>query len=183
MWGIDLDGVVFDFVTPFSSYLKHNLKINYDDKDIVDYHWYNCIPGLEKSKFYQMFQRFCAGGDFQDLKPFPGAKVAVDTLLGRGQVYFITSRPEVTRFDTLVSLKKYFNISGDRLIIANGDKAEDVAKLHVTHFIDDAPGNVEDVAANTGANVYLMDQPYNQNANYTGVIRVKNWLDLLERVS
>ena len=183
VYGVDLDGVVFNFVTPFSAYLKRNLNINYDDKDIVDYHWYNCIPGLEKAKFYKMFYDFCANGDFQDLKPLPGAKVAVDTLLDCGQVYFITSRPEITRFDSLVSLKRYFKIKDDQLIIAEKSKVDDVIRLRVTHFIDDAPRNVEEVATHTGANVYLMDQPYNKEVKHPGVIRISSWLEMLERVS
>lgn len=183
MFGVDLDGVVFDFVTPFSLWLKQNLNIDYDDSQITDYHWYNCIPGLDKKKFYKEFDRFCSSGDFQYLKPFPGAKVAIDTLMQDNLVYFITSRPEKTREDTLVSLNKLFKVPEDRLIIAEHSKVDDIVRLDVSHFIDDAPKNVEEVSSHTCASVYLMDRLYNRDVKNQRVARVDGWLNFLEMIN
>lgn len=183
-YGVDLDGVCFDFVSPFSGWLKQKLSIDYHDHEIVDYHWYNCIPGLSEKDFWNEFHKWGQSGNYKTLELLPGAKDGVRWLLeNAGDVYFITARPEYALDQTLECLSEHFEFDKNKLIFANGcnGKVKEVNELGVDIMIEDAPHNAKEIVEKTAADIYLMDTSYNRDVKHDRIVRVKHWNEILTR--
>ncbi len=181
-YGVDLDGVCYNFVGPFSSWLKENLRISYSDNEIVDYHWYNCIPGLSEQDFWNEFHRWGKAGSYRDLDLLPGARDGVLWLMDNGvDVYFITARPEYAKEQTIESLEKHFPLNRDKLIFADGSKGKvkEVNELGIDVIIEDAPHNANLIVEKTPAGVYLVDTSYNQDIRHPRIKRVSHWDEIV----
>ncbi len=184
VYGIDLDGVSYDFVTPFSKWLKTNLGVEYNDSDIVDYHWYKCIDGLTKKDFMEEFHKFGKSGMYEHLSPIRGSKDVLNYLMNNSKdVWFITGRPPYTFEQTVNALKRDYGISSDRIIYSSGRdyKSNVVNRLGINVFLDDAPEYATSLANYTNAKVYLMDGTYNQDVNSPKITRVYDWEDFISR--
>lgn len=173
---VDIDGVSLDFKTPFSSYLKHRLKIDYDDKDVVDYYWHKCDLGISEEDFNRLFLEF-SSHSFRWLKPFRGSRYGINFLLKNAKdVWFVTGRPHSAYVQTVESLKENFGVNSDRIIISNRKdyKLNVIRRLGADVAIDDAPHCVEAMSNSPDTKVYLMDETYNRDisGNFT---RVRNW--------
>jgi uncharacterized HAD superfamily protein len=186
-YGIDLDGVVFDFVSAFMAFInkKENKSLAYSD--ITDYYWHNCIDWLDKDMWNKHFNVFGHSGGYARLPFYDGAKEGLTTLVDDPdtEVHIITQRPDYSELDTLWAVGLNFNISKHNITLSKacslgGSKAWDVIGLGVDVFLDDANHNVFDVAENTDAKVYLMDQPYNQGWTHPKITRVKDWNEFLK---
>lgn len=182
-YGVDLDGVCFNFVEPFSLWLKENLRINYHDSEIVDYHWYNCIPGLSEQDFWDEFHKWGKAGNYKELELLPGAKEGVLWLMENGlDVYFITARPEYAKEQTIHALERHFNLDKAKLVFSgckNG-KVQEVKDLGIDTIIEDAPHNATLIAGHTNADVYLIDTSYNKDVKHSKIYRVRHWDDIIK---
>lgn len=183
IYGIDLDGVCFDFTTAFSGWLKEKLCVDYKEEDIVEYHWYKCIPSISEENFFKEFHRFGHAGMYANLSLLPGATVAVDRIRSRGhKLWFVTARPKYARNDTIDAVQKAFGVSEKQIVFSGGKdyKAEAVNLLGVNVFVEDGPHYAESVANGTRSLVYLMDKPYNRKVTNPKIIRVNSWADVMQ---
>jgi uncharacterized HAD superfamily protein len=183
VYGIDLDGVCFDFTTAFSSWLKYHLQIDYNDDDIVEYHWYKCIPQVSEKDFFTEFHRFGHAGMYANLDLLPGATTAIRRILDNGhKLWFVTARPKYAKAQTIDAVKAAFGVSEKQIVFSGGTdyKSEAVKLLGIDVFVEDGPHYAESIATSTRALVYLMDKPYNRKLEHSKIIRVTSWDDVMQ---
>lgn len=182
-WGIDLDGCTYDFIGSFSKYLKSKLNIDYDDSQITDYNWYECIDGITAADYWREFHNFGRERGYFNLEPKEGALDAVDTIIKNSKGHhFITGRPEYAKSDTLLRL--FYDFRGHAGNIHFSDakicKSDIVNKLGVNVFVEDAPHYALALAEKTDAHVYLFDATYNTHFSHPNVTRVRSWKEILD---
>lgn len=184
IYGIDLDGVSVDFIGDFSSFIKSELGIWYDDSEITNYYWHKCDLGISETAFWTIFHNYgMHHGRYEHLVPLPGAVDGIKFLLDNAKdVWFITGRPHYAYEQTVRSLSKHFDVASDRIIFSSGDdyKSNVVRRLGIDTFFDDAPHYAESLAENTDAQVYLMDTTYNREVSNPKINRVKSWSEFIE---
>lgn len=185
IYGIDLDGVCFDFVNVFSRWLKIRLNIDYSDSEIGDYYWYKTIDCLSKEDFEKEFNNFSLHNMYELLEPMPDSIKAIQYLIKNAKdIWFITGRPHSTFEQTTKALKQHFDVESDRVIFSSGSdyKSNVVNRLGIDVFIDDGPHYVDSLVENTNAKVYLMcNYPYSKKTKSKEAIRISSWNEFLEK--
>lgn len=181
-YGFDLDNVVYSFVRAFNNHLSKTVGSNIAYEDIKDYYWHNAIDGLSENQFFTELDRFGCSGGYLNLKLIKNA-VSVITILDEiaDDIYFVTGRPAYAKEDTEKALKRDFQLKHSGLHFSHGDdhKADAINSLGIDVFVEDAPHYAMSIAENTGAIVYLMDAPYNQQVSHPKITRVNSWFELL----
>lgn len=183
VYGIDLDGVCFDFTKSFSKWLRDRLGVKCNKENIKSYWWHECTDGLSEDDFWKEFHKFGKEGHgYMDLELMPGTLAALDTILAAGhKIIFITHRPDYAREDTRIALKNA-GISGDiELVFTDKSKSLVIKKRNVDVIIDDSPNAIADVSTNTRATVYCRDHLYNRHLDDTlgWWKRVSDWAEFL----
>lgn len=183
VYGIDLDGVCFDFLGGFANWLKTNYNIDVKPENLTNYYWTGFDAELKDLIWKVYFHEFCKTGGLLTLNVLPGAVGGLKLLSDMGNtIHFITSREPYTKSDTIEVIKQKLGIKEPSVYIAeHHGKTPFVIKLNVDTFIDDAPHTIAEVVTNTRAQVYCMDQPYNRDVDTTFVRRAINWQDFLEQ--
>jgi uncharacterized HAD superfamily protein len=183
-FGIDLDGVCFDFQGGFSPWLEEHLGIEMPKhEEITSYYWYEGIKGLDKKDFWEEFHKFGKADGYFNLEVLPGTLEGLRRIVDAGhRITYITNRPSYARKQTADVLSLHnFPFSG-MLEFANGHKTPLVREKGVEIFIDDSPITIAELCSGTDARIYCMDAPVNQDIhNVTGYTRVKSWSDFLEK--
>jgi uncharacterized HAD superfamily protein len=167
-YGLDIDGVVCDFVTN-ARQLAEKLGLDVSDRDLViDY---EDMPdsyesALEERPFWL------------NMKPIKTSWHVVNDLFGKGHnVHFITSRAKDSAI--LVTgrwLEEWGFMYSDLHFASNGRKVELYKELELDIFVDDNP-SVVNAISQVGMGV-LMSQEYNLD-DEVGV-RIDDLLDLYE---
>lgn len=185
IYGIDLDGVCFDFGSAFLSFLRAHFPHLSIPKDIelTSYYWYEIIPGLDKDTFWEAFDDFGRGRGYFDLELIEGALEGLRAIEESGHsIVYITNRPMYARQDTVEALAKHNFPSAEHLWFATGHKAPFIRDLAVDVFIDDSPHTISEIC-DTCPKTYCFDYPFNQNieAPSDSYTRVSSWADFLEK--
>jgi len=182
-YGVDLDGVCFDFMSLFGAWLQRTCGVEYKYEEITSYYWHECIDGLSEATFWKEFDRFgMAGHGYRNLEILPGTLAALDIIVAAGhEIVFITNRPEYARQDTIDAIEEA-GFPKANIIFAKGNKAPIIQELGVDVFIDDSPKTVEQITTGTRATVYCMDAPYNRKLDDSlgWFTRVCDWSEFLE---
>lgn len=182
-FGIDLDGVCFDFMHAFCEHLEEFAGIACpEDEEITSYYWYETIDGLEKDVFWEQFHKFGKDGGYRYLELLPGAKEGLELIDRLGhEIFYITNRPDYAKWCTEVALAHHQFPQKDNLYFANGSKAPFIRELDIHCFIDDSPRTIADLCANTQARIHCMDYPFNRHLHdLSGYTRVYSWQEFLE---
>ncbi len=182
-YGIDLDGVCYDFVSSFGRWLEGRLGVDYVYEDIVDYLWYKCIDGLDEKNFWEEFHKFGGADMYRWLPLIDGTREAIQALRSHGDdLVFVTARPEYTEKTTRFVIARDFGVT-DKLYFSSGKdyKSDAVKSLNIDVFVEDSPDNAVSIANKTNAKVYLRDTPYNRDVeDHPRIIRFKSWNELLD---
>lgn len=184
VYGIDLDGVCFDFLNAFREWLNGRLSVDIKEEEITSYYWYE-NNDITKEEFFREFDLF---GDqnhgYLDLELIEGTLTALAAIHGAGhEIYYITNRPLYTLEDTKTALLYHNFPQRENLHFAKGDKAPLLEKFNVDVFIDDSPRTVGSLAANTRAQVYCRNYPFNSHLDSNDgkwFRRVNNWSEFLK---
>jgi uncharacterized HAD superfamily protein len=180
VYGIDLDGVCFNFLEGFGNYLckQHNICIPLDK--ITDYHWTGVDESLKQNIWNVYFHDFCRAGGMGRLNPIDGAAESLQHLMDSGhQLHFISSREDYVEAETIESIETKLGIKKPSVFIVKGKKKSPyVNRLGVEVFIDDSPTIIAELVENTRAKVYTMDYPYNRHITHE-TSRVTNWNEFL----
>jgi 5'(3')-deoxyribonucleotidase len=199
--GIDMDGVLADFVT---SHIQAIKKITGKElpplSDTYPDVWdYDKAAGVTSEERNQVWEYIKASGFQAKLLPLPGAVEAIERLnaaaYGGHHVYFITSRTGSLAKMHSEQWLRWHGMDNPTVLIAH-NKGPVALGLELEVFIDDRPENNEDVINTlTGRNtsqpgaeraltcrVYLPDQPWNRWATqaYNYGQRVKNINEALD---
>lgn len=182
VYGIDLDGICFNFLKAFCEWLEEHAGIPIpDNEEITSYYWYETVDGLDKDTFWNEFHRFGHSGGYRNLELLPGALEGLHSIVNAGhRIFYVTNRPEYARKDTEEALSEHRFPFAANLEFAKGAKAPVVRDLGICAFIDDSPRTIAELCANTSARIYCMDYPMNREIhdihNFT---RVKSWDEFL----
>ncbi len=167
--GVDIDGVLADFNTAF---IQRVIDINGKDLfpprpfdiPIWDYPQHYGYTQQETSDAWSSIIR--DSKFWQNLPPYADtieslARLSTTVIAGH-DVYFITSRPGVlAKLQTERWLKRHGFLLTPTVLISSM-KGKCVSALQLDKYVDDRWENVIDVATTTGAEVYLLDRPWNQ---------------------
>ena len=183
MVGLDIDGVLADFLSPFLKVLAQRAGTEpIDPLSITD-------PSFIKHPFISnntisacMVEVSNDAAFWQELEPLPTAKQwrALDGLSREGRLVFVTHRYERETYSihqvTCDWLKKQ-GVSNPVVYFTQEHKSDLVRKLKVQLFVDDRHENCLDVAENTDAVVMMPHRSYNGSFRHPKVQRI---LDLEE---
>jgi uncharacterized HAD superfamily protein len=127
---------------------------------------------VTKAEEVVLWQKANADPFFWDnLRPLPKAAYALDKFdmfsrTGSLQVYFITQRPGTSaRIQSERWLHRWGMLFPNVLLASNGKHKAQLAKvLELDAFVDDKPENIQEVAAVSGVETYVLDALYNRKA-------------------
>ena len=147
----DLDGVIFDFNTPYINWLNHKFKsqIPQPSADYPDT-WYYVTDGGHVTKEQEgQFWKWAAGeGNYQFwrfLPAYPGAKEFLAGAFDRySDIYFVTARPGKDAKKASEHALETLGVNRPQVVIAS-EKVPTLIGIGATDFIDDRDVNFEDV--------------------------------------
>lgn len=181
-YGIDLDGVCFDFINAFRRHLNSSLHKHLEEEEITSYYWYETTD-ITKEQFMEEFDRF--GDDlngYRNLEILPGTKEALEAIVSAGhEIFYITNRPLYAESATIEALEEHKFPFRQNLTFAQGKKSPVINEKNVDVFIDDSPRTIEDVTVNTRADIYCRSYKFNEHLDDTFFTRVTSWEEFLER--
>lgn len=183
LYGIDLDGICFDFLHAFCDFLHENAGIEIPpDEEITSYYWYETVEGLDKKTFWKEFHNFTKANGYRSLAVLDGTLDALRAITNAGhEIMYITNRPNEALEGTRAALEEHDFPFRDRLVFANGAKAPIIREHNVDVFIDDSPRTIAEICANTDATIYCRDYPCNRGIHdIHNYIRVHSWDEFLE---
>ncbi|TFH25860.1 hypothetical protein E4G67_00320 [Candidatus Bathyarchaeota archaeon] len=181
LYGIDLDGVCFDFLHAFSKWLEDKTGIEMpQDEEITSYYWHETVEGLEEDTFWREFHKFGQAGGYKYLELLPDAKEGLEAIKRAGhRIIYITNRPDYALCDTQLALQYHLFPFSDNLIFANGSKSPIIKMHRVDVFIDDSPSTIEEISMQTSARIYCKDYPFNRKLKPGRFTRVHSWEEFL----
>jgi 5'(3')-deoxyribonucleotidase len=183
--GIDMDGVVMDFVSAFKQEAETVLHKKFPavntDWDFKDW-------GITKEDSSKVWRRIRDTEDwfYLYLAALPGASACLPYLDQLHDLYFVT-----TRIETLgLSAKRQTQLSLYELgveyptVIVTKDKGAISRDLLLDMFIDDKPENLTNIhEASPKTKAFLREQAYNEDFDEPWVTRVASLDDFVKKVN
>ena len=178
--GIDIDEVVAEWLDKMIELVNKEKNANYKKLDMTTAD-IGDVMGLTQEDINFFFEKFCTQRLLEDLPPIEGSKDVINRWFDKNhKIFFVTSRKKCYKSaeeQTLNWLKKHgFKF---HKIIFNHDKHDAAEKLNVNFFIEDDFRYAKHIA-DKGIKVFLLDKPYNQDAEHENITRVKNWKEIEE---
>lgn len=185
MVGLDIDGVLADFVSPFLRVLQERIGSQpIDPQSYVDPN-FSDHPELSREIVTECILKVSNDPKFwAQLDPLPSAEQwqILEGLSRRQKLIFVTHRYEFDHYSihrvTCDWLRKH-GINNPVVYFTQSHKSELIGKLKVGLFVDDRHENCQDVAENTSAVVLMPHRPYNQTFTHPGVQRIQHLDELL----
>lgn len=184
---IDIDDVLVDSVTPiFNHYNKKYgttlTKKDYYSKDI------KVLGVSEYAVAAKRLEKYLASAEYTTLPPLAEAVRAIHRLSEQYRFVAVTSRPAFIEHATRAWLKKHFDDLIEDVIFTHfvmaadhsnhpsvSSKVDVCQRIGAAYMIDDHLHHAVP-AASVVEEVFLIDQPWNQQANLPkNVSRVKDW--------
>ncbi len=184
MVGLDIDGVLADFLSPFLGVVERKIGNGpIPPESVTDFNFKE-HPQLKEAIVGQCLEEVSDSPRFwRDLKPL----ITLDEwrklsdLSRENNLVFITHRYErgthSIRDVTCAWLKSY-GISEPVVHFTQQPKARLIQDLGVSLFVDDRHENCEDAATRTTATVLMPDRTYNQAFAHPRVKRIWNFSEL-----
>ena len=178
--GLDIDGVLADFISPFLRVLEARMgKGPIDPESITDPNFMN-HPLIATEVISECIANVSDDPRFWEaLVPLPSADQwqALDRLSRQEQLVFVTHRYERETYDigrvTCDWLRKH-GVSNPVVYFTQSHKSALIGKLKVKLFVDDRHENCRDVAENTEAVVLMPHRSYNQSFDHPRVQRIQD---------
>ncbi len=186
--GLDIDGVLADFLSPFLLRLEQktgNGPIHADS--ITDFN-FSEHPVLSDEVVMECLEEVSYDPTFwQGMSSLitPSEWKQLESLNLEKRLFFVTHRYVRDTYDThgVTSewLKKY-GISQPVIHFTKESKAELVEELGIQCFMDDRYENCQDIAEKTTAMVLMPHRPYNRSFNHPAVKRIHNFSELFSHL-
>ncbi len=190
--GWDLDGVMFDFLTPyyqmFRDYSGRDLFLP-DDATSSPVWDTATLRGYTQAETSAVWKAIVNSVNFwEGLKPMPGI-YELGTVLARHNNYWVTSRPGATaKRQTERALEDHLGNIGHTVCVTPSRRQDRPVKgllalgLGLDCYLDDNLDNVKDAAEMAPTcKVYLLDRSYNRSEDPVGVTRVGSVREMIER--
>jgi uncharacterized HAD superfamily protein len=182
--GLDIDGVVADFITPFLRLLGERAGSGpIDPQSITDPNFMD-HPFLTKEIILGCMEQVSYDPKFwQQLAPLPTAEQwrSLDRIGLEQRLVFVTHRWERDTYDinrVTCDWLRAHGVSNPLVYFTQEKKSQLVKKLQIDLFVDDRHENCEDVATQTDAVVLMPHRPYNQTFAHPKVQRIRDLDDL-----
>jgi len=186
--GLDIDGVLADFLSPFLLRLEQKTRngpihadsitdFNFSDHPVLsDEVVWKCLEEVSYDPaFWQGMSSLITPNEWRQLESLSLEK----------RLFFVTHRYVRDTYDihgvTSNWLKKH-GISQPVIHFTNESKAELVENLGIQFFMDDRYENCQDVAEKTEAMVLMPHRPYNRSFNHPAVKRIHNFSELFSHL-
>lgn len=182
--GLDIDGVVADFLGPFLRFVEKKTGCAPIAPDTITDLSYKDHPVLTEAVMGECLAALALETNFwSGLEPLvaPEEWRVLDALSRDGRLVFITHRMERECSDirrvTSDWLRRH-GVGNPVVHCTQTYKSELVERLGVTLFVDDRHENCQDVAEKTGALVFMPHRRYNQSFEHPRVRRIRTLNDL-----
>jgi uncharacterized HAD superfamily protein len=184
MIGLDIDGVLADFLPPFLKLLENRAgKGPIDPLSIVDPSFVT-HPFLTREIIDSCMVDVSYDPAFWDgLAPLPtaGQWQALEDLSREERLVFVTHRYERDSYsihNTTCTWLRRHGIRNPTVYFTQNHKSELVRDLKLQVFVDDRHENCLDIAENTEAFVMMPDRCYNNSFQHPKVKRIQDLEDL-----
>ncbi|MFA5093330.1 MAG: hypothetical protein WC543_05260 [Candidatus Omnitrophota bacterium] len=168
--GVDIDGVVADFVGSFLPEL--NKYCNCSSEDIVNYDFEKNIKiNITDSQNKELWGIINKNKLYSKLKLIKGCEIALSDIIKNNSIILISSRKKEIRGDTLAWLKKYkISFSKLKLFDSKKEKIKAMSKCDIV-LEDDL--EVARALSALDVQVLLFDYPWNRIGS--NIKRIKSW--------
>lgn len=175
--GIDIDGVIADFVGSFLPRLQKYCKCKV--KNIVNFNFWENL-NIDKIEFDKIWEKEVIETNFySDLKLVKGSLEALKILKKDNKLILISSREKQLARDTFNWLKHY-GIPFSRLELVEKDKKKKVAKMVKCDLVIEDNLDIARMVEARGVPVLLFDYPWNKIGR--DVRWVKNWKEAVKEI-
>ncbi|HEX9878996.1 MAG TPA: hypothetical protein VGB25_02240, partial [Candidatus Binatia bacterium] len=178
--GLDIDGVLADFLTPFLQLLEEETGSGPITAESVTDFNFTDHPVLSEKIVLECFEKVSYSPSFwKTLSPLitPGDWQKLDSLSREDRLLFITHRYVRDTYDlnaVTCDWLKLHGISKPVVHFTNESKAPLVENLGIRFFMDDRYENCRDVAEQTQATVLMPHRSYNQSFQHPSVKRIQS---------
>jgi len=186
--GIDLDDVVFDFISLVLKKYKEIFEKEILFEEVSSF-YFSRVFNLSQEEVDLFFKKILIKESVENLELCEFAKEIILELSNFHEIYFITSRVEA-REGTLESLEKHFSEIDFELIFSSNPycknkgktKGEICNELGIDFMIEDSKEHAE-ICAENGIKTFLLEKPWNKDCReHEDIIKVKDWNEILERL-
>jgi|ERR671918_396216 uncharacterized HAD superfamily protein len=187
--GLDIDGVLADFITPFLQLLQERTGSGPIDPASVTDPNFMQHPFLTKEIVFECMEAASYDPDFwRALSPLASPKAwrSLDEISRDHQLVFITHRWVRDTYDINQVTCDWLRSHGVRHPVVHftqDKKSVLVQQLNIELFVDDRHENCEDVATQTDAVVFMPHRPYNQAFHHPKVRRIQELDELFVHLS
>jgi uncharacterized HAD superfamily protein len=176
---IDIDGTVTE---PFYWLKKANeyFKTEVQPEDVTEYEIHEILNISEKDYMDFYDQYGIALHSEAELRL--GANEMIKRLHHTHNIHFVTAREEKYT-DTSIEWLQRYEFPFDTIThLGHHNKVESAKQLKADFFIEDSYNNAVQLA-DAGFKVLLIDCNYNRKPTPLNVIRVGNWLEIIEEIN
>ena len=184
MIGLDIDGVLADFLPPFLKLLETRAGCGpIDPLSIIDPSFVS-HPFLSRDIIDTCMVEVSYNSGFWDgLAPLPSERQwqALEELSRHERLVFITHRYERDSYsihNTTCTWLKRHGIKDPIVYFTQNHKSALVRELKLQLFVDDRHENCLDIAENTDAVVMMLDRCYNSSFEHPKVQRIRDLEEL-----
>jgi len=178
MVGLDIDGVVADFLNPFLLLLAKRLGNGPIEPDSITDFKFEEHPLLNEKVVWECMESVSYDPHFwHSLSSLISTEEwkRLEQLNREGQLAFITHRYVRETYDihrVTCDWLKFHGISDPVVHFTQDQKAGLVRKLGIQLFVDDRYENCRDVAERTGAVVLMPQRPYNRSFDHPRITKI-----------
>jgi len=186
--GIDLDDVVFDFISLVLKKYKEIFAKEILFEEVSSFYFSN-IFNLSQEEVNLFFKKILTKEIVINMNLCDFSKETIHELSKTHEIFFVTSRVDA-REGTLESLEKHFQEIDFKLIFSSNPycknkgktKGEICNELGIDFMIEDSKEHTE-ICAGQGIKTFLLEKPWNKDCmEHENIIKVKNWKEILERL-
>lgn len=182
--GLDIDGVLADFITPFLKLLEARSGGGPIDPDSITDPNFLKHPFLTREIIFECMEAASYDpGFWREMAPLPSSDQwqTLDRMSREHEVVFITHRWVRDTYDihhvTCDWLRRH-GVTRPVVYFTQEKKSALIRKLGVELFVDDRHENCEDIATETDATVLMPHRSYNRSFSHPKVRRIREFDEL-----
>jgi len=183
--GIDIDGVVLNYMKGYLEFYNQEKNTNYKSEDIFSQDFGKSFnTSLEEAR--ETVRLFRKTDIFKNLDLIEGAKEGILGLERNNDICFITARHESVKQTTRGVFGKIFPDKNFEIFFSGElwgsgkTKGEICLELGINIMVEDNVDYALDCAQN-GVKVFLLDTPWNKDyTKHENLIKVKDWTELIK---
>lgn len=190
--GIDMDGVLADYVKTFYKYVKKNLKINYnynynEMKSLNLYKEFSKFFNIDEEKIKELKHKYRMSDEKKNMEFFRNSDNFIYALKNMGyKIILLSSRPidkyPNMFYNTIYSLNKN-NIDFDGIYFSEEKEKEILKRFrNIIFFVEDNYENALKISK-LGKKVFLLERSYNKNNKKNkNIIKVKDYGQIIFKI-